>query len=142
MGWWRSVPQHVQPVVVFFHHCMHGGQRPKRTGIATSIPALSGLARSCDGHHTHLPWGRVGVGWATVAQVEYPGALCRRWAQLAVDHLQQQGCCLCQCGLPCTNTPQPCIYAQAHMSELCRCLRPPGLMSHSGAWGRSKLEAY
>ena len=89
--WWRSVLQHLRPYFVFFANCMHGGQRPKRTCIATSVPALTGLARECDGQHTHLPWGRLGLGWSTAAEVEYPHELCKLWAQLVISHLVKQG---------------------------------------------------
>ena len=89
--WWRSVLQHLKPYFVFFSHCMHGGQRPKRTCLATSVPALLALAKECDGQHTHLLWGRYGLGWSTAAEVEYPHALCKVWAGLLILYLTQQG---------------------------------------------------
>ena len=89
--WWRSVLHHLKPYFIFFAHCMHGGQRPKRTCVATSVPTLAGLSRECDGQHTHLPWGRCGLGWSTAAEVEYPHELCKLWSQLLIMHLVKQG---------------------------------------------------
>ena len=39
--WWRAVLQHLRPYFIFFANCMHGGARPKRTCLATSVSARS-----------------------------------------------------------------------------------------------------
>ena len=39
--------------------CMLGGFRPKWTSIAANFPEISEFDIACDGHHTHLPWGKV-----------------------------------------------------------------------------------
>ena len=89
--WWRTVLQHIKPFFIFFANCMHGGARPKRTCLATSVPTLVALSRECDGQHTHLPsWGKCGLGWSTAAEVEYPHELCKLWSQLLMMHLAKQ----------------------------------------------------
>ena len=89
--WWRSVLQHIKPFFVFFANCMHGGARPKKTCLATSVPTLVALSRECDNQHAHLSWGKCGLGWSTAAEVEYPHELCKLWSQLLILHLVQQG---------------------------------------------------
>eukprot|EP00435_Cladocopium_sp_Y103_P047544 s3100_g14.t1 len=73
-----------------FQSCMWGGQRPKRTTIATDMVELSSLACECDGQHTHLPWGYTPEGFATAAEVEYPLELCRQWAMLVAKAVEEK----------------------------------------------------
>ena len=80
--WWQTVLQHIKPFFVFFANCMHGGARPKRTCLATSVPTLVALSQECDNQHTHLPWGKCGLGWSTAAEVEYPHELCNAITQV------------------------------------------------------------
>ena len=87
-SYWRSVTQVVDPMYVSFHNCMWGGARPKKTTLATSVLELGELACECDGQHTHLPWGRTPLGFATADEVEYPMALCNKWASIIHDALK------------------------------------------------------
>ena len=87
-SYWRSVTQVVDPMYVSFHNCMWGGARPKKTTLATSVLELGELACECDGQHTHLPWGRTPFGFATADEVEYPLALCNKWASIIHDALK------------------------------------------------------
>ena len=86
--YWRSVTQHCAPFTVQFVHCMFGGQRAKKTRIATSVELLTQLQCECDKQHEHLPRGRSATGYATAAEVEYPLRLCKSWAALIAKHLQ------------------------------------------------------
>ena len=83
--YWKQVLQHCQPIFTSFHACMHGGQRPKQTTIASDVPELMELEATCDGQHAHLPWGRTEKGFATAEETEYPFELCRRWARIIAD---------------------------------------------------------
>ena len=83
--YWKQVLQHCQPIFTSFHACMHGGQRPKQTTIASDVPELMELEATCDGQHAHLPWGRTEKGYATAEETEYPFELCRRWARIIAD---------------------------------------------------------
>ena len=61
---------------------MFGGQRPKKTTIATDINELTELACECTNQHSHLPWGYTPEGFATATEVEYPLELCKQWAAI------------------------------------------------------------
>ena len=87
--YWKQVLQHCQPIFTSFHACMHGGQRPKQTTIASDVPELMELEATCDGQHAHLPWGRTEKGYATAEETEYPFELCRRWAKIIADVILQ-----------------------------------------------------
>ena len=87
--YWKQVLQHCQPIFTSFHACMHGGQRPKQTTIASDVPELMELEATCDGQHAHLPWGRTEKGYATAEETEYPFELCRRWARIIADIILQ-----------------------------------------------------
>jgi hypothetical protein len=87
--YWRSVEQHLDPVYVKFDHCMYKGSRPKRTMVAGSFAALKGLETFCDNQHAHLPWGRTPHGFATAEEVQYPLELCRAWAAIVVEHINE-----------------------------------------------------
>ena len=78
---------------VTFHACMHGGQRDKATTFWYGIVDLSELEATCDGLHSHLPWGRTkepGTNWATGEERNYPDLLCRRIATRVARHWQVQ----------------------------------------------------
>ena len=83
-GFWHFVLTFVQPLYVTFHSCMFGGQRPKKTTIATDINELTELACECTNQHSHLPWGYTPEGFATATEVEYPLELCKQWAAIVV----------------------------------------------------------
>ena len=46
-SFWQFVLTFAQPLYVTFHACMFGGQRPKKTTIATDINELTELACEC-----------------------------------------------------------------------------------------------
>ena len=83
-------PTALAPLLHLFANCMHGGARPKRTCLATSVSTLIALSRKCDNQHTHLPWGRCGLEWSTAAEVKYPHELCKLWSRLLIAHLVKQ----------------------------------------------------
>jgi hypothetical protein len=81
-SFWQFVLTFAQPLYVTFHSCMFGGQRPKKTTIATDINELTELACECTNQHSHLPWGYTPEGFATATEVEYPLELCKQWAAI------------------------------------------------------------
>ena len=71
---------------VFFHHCMHGGDRDKRTRLRCFPRAsFQALAVDCDRRHAHKPWGldKVTGEFATASERVYPWLLCQRLAAVA-----------------------------------------------------------
>ena len=94
---WKWILQHVTPIYVTFQNCMFGGQRAKKTTLATDIPGMQALAKMCDNKHQHLPWGKTNNGFATADEVEYPPSLCKQWAEIVVEHVMSH----------CTCSPSP-----------------------------------
>ena len=85
---------HLCPFRVTFDHCAFGGDRPKRTTIASSLDCFSGLAKSCPGEsqtHKHLPWGVSADGFATKAETAYPPGLAAEIATAVARHLVSCG---------------------------------------------------
>ena len=121
--WWRAVLQHLRPYFIFFANCMHGGARPKRTCLATSVSALVALSRECDNQHTHFSWGKCGLGWSTTAEVEYPHELCKLWSQLLIMHLVKQGAIA-----PIQHSAQDQPHAFSSVSTLTQTRKSPALM--------------
>jgi hypothetical protein len=77
---------------VNFQHCMHGGERDKRTKIRYSGLDFACLEAQCDGKHTHKPWGLVrGTNdFATAEERRYPLLLCRRMARVVAGALKSE----------------------------------------------------
>lgn len=73
-----SVQQYLHEV--FFHHCMFGSKRAKRTKLLVNHSYFDHLNRECDQGHPHEKWGHTQSGWATALEVEYPLQLCREYA--------------------------------------------------------------
>ena len=81
---------HLCPFRVTFDHCAFGGQRPKRTTIASSTNCFRALERNCPGEsasHTHLPWGTNSSGFATKEETAYPPPLAAQVATAIARHL-------------------------------------------------------
>ncbi len=74
----------------FFHHCMHGSRRRKHTLLLHNCKSLCKLAVLCDGSHTHEKWN-YNKKWATSLETAYLSLLCRRYASLLAEHLQESG---------------------------------------------------
>ena len=74
----------------FFHHCMHGSSRRKHTLLLHNCRSLCKLAILCDGSHAHEKWG-FNQKWATSLETAYPPLLCKRYAALLAEHLQDSG---------------------------------------------------
>ena len=94
--WETSFCQSLPSVCRFqcIHSCMHGGCRLKRTALLMNFQACN-LLLSCDGKHTHLPWGKTlhqSTGksvFSTSTEAEYPWPLCKQLALAFFLQLQQ-----------------------------------------------------
>ena len=94
--WETSFFQSLPPVCRFqcIHSCMYGGRRLKRTALLMNFQACN-LLLSCDGKHTHLPWGKTlnkNTGksvFSTSTEAEYPWPLCKQLATAFVVQLRQ-----------------------------------------------------
>ena len=76
-----------------FDSCVYGGLRKKATTFWSSAPAVQSLSLRCHEGlgHKHLPWGRQGQGWSTAEEAAYPQTLCRHWASLVLEALEDVG---------------------------------------------------
>ena len=57
-SYWQEVDKHTNVCYVELHNCMFGGQRLKRTCIASNNNAVMSLNILCDGTHEHAPWSK------------------------------------------------------------------------------------
>ena len=80
---------------VYFHSCVHGGDRKKLTGVLTTGRFLEALEGYCDGSHDHKPWGLLrtadGDQFATSTEAAYPRLLCERFATLLLLEANSKG---------------------------------------------------
>ena len=80
-----------------YQACMHGALRDKWQALGTNVPPqhTARLELTCDGSHTHLPWGasRAGGMWhfATADECSYPPALCASIATCIQEALLATG---------------------------------------------------
>jgi hypothetical protein len=75
---------------VYFHHCMHGGTRNKKTRWWSSEDVFNPLSVFCDGNHKHATWNPTIVGkkltFPTAEEAAYPVLLCKRVVTLLVRY--------------------------------------------------------
>ena len=80
---------------VYFHHCMHGGTRNKKTRWWASQDIFFPLTAFCDGSHKHATWNPTVVGkqlsFPTAEEAAHPILLCKRVVTLLVQHAVAQG---------------------------------------------------
>ena len=80
---------------VYFHHCMHGGTRNKKTRWWASQDVFSPLTAFCDGSHKHANWNPTVVGkqlsFPTAEEAAYPILLCKRVVTLLVQYAVAHG---------------------------------------------------
>ena len=74
----------------YFHHCMHGGTRNKKTRWWSSEDVFNPLSVFCDGNHKHATWNPTIVGkqltFPTAEEAAYPILLCKRVVALLVRY--------------------------------------------------------
>ena len=75
---------------VYFHHCMHGGTRNKKTRWWATQDVFYPLTAFCDGKHKHATWNPVAIGgnltFPTAEEAAYPILLCKRIVALLVQY--------------------------------------------------------
>ena len=80
---------------VSFHTCMYDAPRKKTTALWGNFEELKLLARTCDGKHTHLPWGVTHQHgkpeFATAEECAYNDVLSAAWASVVWLHAQTRG---------------------------------------------------
>jgi hypothetical protein len=80
---------------VYFHHCMHGGTRNKKTRWWSTQDVFHPLTAFCDGKHKHATWNPVAIGgnlsFPTAEEAAYPILLCKRIVALLVQYAVSHG---------------------------------------------------
>ena len=82
--WQTSFWTDLQADVTIYHQdhqaCAYGSERDKWTRMCASFPEVSFICKTCDGSHSHAPWGVQMVDgkpvYATSLEVHYPKQLC------------------------------------------------------------------
>lgn len=78
-SYWKRIHK-LRPVYCELHNCMFGGERMKRTCIASNNPAVMDLQVLCDGQHHHKPWLYQNGQFDTSKEAEYTPQLARALA--------------------------------------------------------------
>jgi hypothetical protein len=96
--YWFQLLQSEGIYVADFQACMHGGTRDKWTRFVSNFHQIQKLRATCDGSHTHEPWGAkfTSEGWAfnTALEAEYPSTLCSRISAIVLDVALENGAVL------------------------------------------------
>ena len=87
----RALLQDIPTFSTFFHHCEFGSDRRKFTRLVHVVPQFLALQKSCQGNHSHEPWGYAGDHWATSEETAYPWKLCREITFAMLIALQNFG---------------------------------------------------
>ena len=83
-SYWRKL-QHLQPFYCELHNCMFGGQRLKRTCIASNQCSIVSLGIKCDGQHLHAPWTVKDGVFDTSLEAEYTPMLAKALASTILE---------------------------------------------------------
>ena len=89
-SYWREVDEAVSPFYCELHNCMFGGQRLKRTCLASNCGAIMALNILCDGRHEHAPWAMTNGVFDTSLEAEYTPMLARALASTILESLAKE----------------------------------------------------
>ena len=70
-SYWRDIAAETDPLYCQLLNCMFGGQRLKRTYLASNNRAIMALKVLCDGRHNHAPWSMTDGVFDTALEAEY-----------------------------------------------------------------------
>ena len=79
--------RHLDPYYCELHNCMFGGQRLKRTCLASNQDAILSLGLKCDGQHLHAPWTINDGVFDTSLEAEYTPMLAKALASTILESL-------------------------------------------------------
>lgn len=87
--WFLRLQKKFGLFAVNFQQCMQGGKRDKWSTFYTNAEWLRCLALSCDGSHSHAPWGVTLEGgrhrFSASEEAEYPSLLCSRYSDATLQ---------------------------------------------------------
>ena len=89
-SYWRQVDETLSPFYCELHNCMFGGQRLKRTCLASNCGAVMALNILCDGRHEHAPWAMTNGVFDTSLEAEYTPMLARALATTILEAIANE----------------------------------------------------
>ena len=89
-SYWRDVEAATSPFYCELHNCMFGGQRLKRTCLASNNGAIMSLNVLCDGRHEHAPWSMTDGVFDTALEAEYTPMLAKALATTVLEALANE----------------------------------------------------
>ena len=89
-SYWCDIKQHTDPFYCELHNCMFGGQRLKRTCIASNNKAIMALNVLCDGRHEHAPWSMTDGVFDTSLEAEYTPMLAKALASVILESIANE----------------------------------------------------
>ena len=89
-SYWVEVATRLRPYYCELHNCMFGGQRLKRTCLASNNQAVMSLNILCDGDHEHAPWSIQDGVFDTAREAEYTPQLAKALATTVLESIAGQ----------------------------------------------------
>ena len=89
-SYWQDVEAATSPFYCELHNCMFGGQRLKRTCLASNNGAIMSLNVLCDGRHEHAPWSMTDGVFDTSLEAEYTPMLAKALATTVLEAIANE----------------------------------------------------
>ena len=89
-SYWSEIAAATDPFYCELHNCMFGGQRLKRTCLASNNKAIMALNILCDGRHEHAPWSMTNGVFDTALEAEYTPMLAKALASVILEAIASE----------------------------------------------------
>ena len=89
-SYWSEIAVATDPFYCELHNCMFGGQRLKRTCLASNNKAIMALNILCDGRHEHAPWSMTNGVFDTALEAEYTPMLAKALASVILEAIASE----------------------------------------------------
>ena len=86
-SYWQTIDEKLRPFYCELHNCMFGGQRLKKTCIASNRKSVMGLNILCSGDHDRAPWSIQDGIFDTAREAEYTPALAKALATVILESI-------------------------------------------------------
>ena len=88
--YWMEVAIRLKPCYCELHNCMFGGQRLKKTCLASNNRSIMSLNILCSGDHEHAPWSMQDGIFDTAREAEYTPQLAKALATTVLESIAGQ----------------------------------------------------
>ena len=89
-SYWLDIAEATDPYYCELHNCMFGGERLKRTCLASNCSAIMALNVLCDGSHEHAPWSITNGVFDTSLEAEYTPTLAKALATTILEAIAKE----------------------------------------------------